>query len=386
MSQHTPPSRRRFLQAGSAALGSAALPRWARRARRAGADRLRCRAARRRCRACSSATRPTARCWSGAAATAPRACSSSGAWTSSSRRPRASSAPTRCETPTSPRGRTSPACPTTARCSCACRFQSLDNDARAVRAGARPLRHAARRPRRRRRRLAPRPPRQRRDDLRFVWGGDTAGQGWGINPAFGGMKIYEAMRQRQPRLLHPQRRHHLRRRPDPRSRSPPRTGSLWTQHRHARGEQGRRDAGRVPRPLPLQPARRERAPLQRRSAADLAVGRPRGHQQLVRRARTCRPTRATPRRTCRCWRRAARAPSSTTRRCARSTRASRSASTASFSLRPAARRVRDRHAQLPRPEHRQPAAGARRRHGLPRPRAARVAQARPGRARARCGR
>ncbi|HXI27413.1 MAG TPA: PhoD-like phosphatase N-terminal domain-containing protein, partial [Vicinamibacterales bacterium] len=37
-----------------------------------------------------------------------------------------------------------------------------------------------------------------RGDLRFVWGGDTAGQGWGINPAFGGMKIYEAMRQRSP--------------------------------------------------------------------------------------------------------------------------------------------------------------------------------------------
>jgi alkaline phosphatase D len=37
-----------------------------------------------------------------------------------------------------------------------------------------------------------------RGDLRFVWGGDTAGQGWGINPSFGGMKIYEAMRQRNP--------------------------------------------------------------------------------------------------------------------------------------------------------------------------------------------
>jgi alkaline phosphatase D len=35
-------------------------------------------------------------------------------------------------------------------------------------------------------------------DLRFVWGGDTAGQGWGINPEFGGMKIYEAMRRRNP--------------------------------------------------------------------------------------------------------------------------------------------------------------------------------------------
>src|SRR5262245_61522584 len=37
-----------------------------------------------------------------------------------------------------------------------------------------------------------------RNDVRFLWGGDTAGQGWGINPGFGGMKIYEAMRQRNP--------------------------------------------------------------------------------------------------------------------------------------------------------------------------------------------
>ena len=35
-------------------------------------------------------------------------------------------------------------------------------------------------------------------DITFAWGGDTAGQGWGINPDFGGMKIYEVMRQLQP--------------------------------------------------------------------------------------------------------------------------------------------------------------------------------------------
>jgi alkaline phosphatase D len=35
-------------------------------------------------------------------------------------------------------------------------------------------------------------------DIFFVWGGDTAGQGWGINPDFGGMKIYETMRQLNP--------------------------------------------------------------------------------------------------------------------------------------------------------------------------------------------
>jgi len=37
-----------------------------------------------------------------------------------------------------------------------------------------------------------------RRDVRFAWSGDTAGQGWGINEEFGGMKIYEAMRGRNP--------------------------------------------------------------------------------------------------------------------------------------------------------------------------------------------
>jgi alkaline phosphatase D len=35
-------------------------------------------------------------------------------------------------------------------------------------------------------------------DLTFVWGGDVCGQGWGINPDFGGMKIYEVMRSLRP--------------------------------------------------------------------------------------------------------------------------------------------------------------------------------------------
>ena len=43
-------------------------------------------------------------------------------------------------------------------------------------------------------RTAPMKPR----NLRFQWSGDTAGQGWGISDDFGGMKIYEAMRQRNP--------------------------------------------------------------------------------------------------------------------------------------------------------------------------------------------
>ena len=35
-------------------------------------------------------------------------------------------------------------------------------------------------------------------DVSFVWGGDVCGQGWGINPDFGGMKIYDAMHRMQP--------------------------------------------------------------------------------------------------------------------------------------------------------------------------------------------
>jgi alkaline phosphatase D len=41
------------------------------------------------------------------------------------------------------------------------------------------------------------PPGDRRD-VRFVWSGDTVGQGWGINPEFGGMRIYESMRRVEP--------------------------------------------------------------------------------------------------------------------------------------------------------------------------------------------
>ena len=39
--------------------------------------------------------------------------------------------------------------------------------------------------------------RQRRD-IRFVWTGDIAGQGWGIDPDLGGMKIFRAMRATRP--------------------------------------------------------------------------------------------------------------------------------------------------------------------------------------------
>ncbi|MEV4352212.1 alkaline phosphatase D family protein [Actinoplanes sp. NPDC049596] len=41
----------------------------------------------------------------------------------------------------------------------------------------------------------------RRDDIRFVWTGDVVGQGWGIDPAYGGLKIFESMRRRRPGFL-----------------------------------------------------------------------------------------------------------------------------------------------------------------------------------------
>ena len=40
-------------------------------------------------------------------------------------------------------------------------------------------------------------PRQRRDIL-FAWSGDTAGQGYGINPEWGGMKIYDVIHRLRP--------------------------------------------------------------------------------------------------------------------------------------------------------------------------------------------
>ena len=81
-------------------------------------------------------------------------------------------------------------------------------------------------------------------------------------------------------FLHPQRRHHLCRRPDPRRAENAERRDL--EERRERGEgQGGGDARRVPRQLQIQSARQERARLQRRGPDLRAVGRPRGDQQLV---------------------------------------------------------------------------------------------------------
>ncbi|CBV42268.1 alkaline phosphatase D family protein [Halomonas elongata] len=41
-------------------------------------------------------------------------------------------------------------------------------------------------------------PSEQKRDVRFVWSGDTAGQGWGIDESRGGMTTYETMRQQRP--------------------------------------------------------------------------------------------------------------------------------------------------------------------------------------------
>ncbi|GGY87194.1 alkaline phosphatase [Streptomyces nitrosporeus] len=41
-------------------------------------------------------------------------------------------------------------------------------------------------------------PARRRDDVRFLWSGDIAGQGWGINPDIGGYRVYDEMRRLDP--------------------------------------------------------------------------------------------------------------------------------------------------------------------------------------------
>ncbi len=65
------------------------------------------------------------------------------------------------------------------------------------------------------------------DDIRFVWGGDTAGQGWGINEAFGGMKIYETMRQVKPQFFIQSGDNVYSDGPIPESK-PAENGAIWT--------------------------------------------------------------------------------------------------------------------------------------------------------------
>ena len=66
-------------------------------------------------------------------------------------------------------------------------FQDLADLPGVERSGRRQLHDAACRPRRR--------------DVTIAWSADTVGQGWGINPEWGGLRLYETMRRAQPDLF-----------------------------------------------------------------------------------------------------------------------------------------------------------------------------------------
>ena len=129
----------------------------------------------------------------------------------------------------------------------------------------------------------------------FVWSADLAGQGWGINPDFGG---YPDLRGHGARSIRTSScAAATRSTPTGRCRRDVTLpdGRVVAQPRDAGEVEGRRDAGRVPRQLRLQPARRQCAPFAARGAAGHPVGRPRGRATTGTRARSS-TTRATPRR------------------------------------------------------------------------------------------
>ena len=154
----------------------------------------------------------------------------------------------------------------------------------------------------------------------FVWSGDTAGQGWGIDEARGGMRTYATMLRNRPDFFIHSGDTIYADGPIAAEQKLP-DGEIWKNLVTEEKAEGRGDARRVPRQLQIQSARPERARLQCRGADLRAVGRSRGHQQLVagraadpRRARSARNT---SRRTRCCWRRAPAARSTNTCRCAR---------------------------------------------------------------------
>ena len=117
-------------------------------------------------------------------------------------------------------------------------------------------------------------------DVTIAWSADTVGQGWGINPEWGGLRLYETMRRAQPDVfinvgdtiyadepLLPEVKLD--------------DGSIWKNVVTEAKSKVAQTLGRLPRLPPVQPHRRAHAALHRRDLADRDVGRPRGARQLV---------------------------------------------------------------------------------------------------------
>ena len=119
-----------------------------------------------------------------------------------------------------------------------------------------------------------------RRSVSFVWSGDTAGQGWGIDEARGGMRTYATMRNNRPDFfIHCGDTIYADGPIAAEVKLP--DGTLWKNLVTEDKSKPAETLARVPRQLQIQPARRESARLQRRSPDVRAMGRPRGHQQLV---------------------------------------------------------------------------------------------------------
>ena len=123
------------------------------------------------------------------------------------------------------------------------------------------------------------PPSDRRS-VTFAFSGDEAGQGWGINEAWGGYRVYEAMRKFNPDFfIHSGDQIYA---DGPIVAEVKLEDGVDLEKRDDAGQgEGCRDARRIPRQLRLQPTRRQQASVRQRSPISRAMGRPRNAQQLV---------------------------------------------------------------------------------------------------------
>ena len=109
--------------------------------------------------------------------------------------------------------------------------------------------------------------------ISFVWSGDTAGQGWGIDVGRGGYRTYHTMRDNRPDFFIHSGDHIYADCTDTRHASASERRDL-AQHRHRGKIRGRPQSRAVSRQLQIQLARREFSRLPRRSACPGAMGRP----------------------------------------------------------------------------------------------------------------
>ena len=210
-------------------------------------------------------------------------------------------------------------------------------------------------------------------DVTFAWSADTVGQGWGINMAWGGLRMYETMRLARPDFFIHTGDTIYADSPVPAEIRLP-DGTMWrnvvTAEKSKVAETLDEFRGNHTYNLLDDNVRRFNPEIPQL----VAVGRPRGEEQLVpghepRRRRSLHTeelARAGGKRATRVSRILADSPVA----------GRRAADLPLVLVRSASRGVRDRPAHLSRPEHGEPAKRARRRNGSRRRAAARVAEAR----------